>query len=264
MNDNEKYHADITRISKSGLDLIHKAPAKYYAHYIDPNRDPEKRTEALIDGGAFHTIILEPDKFDKEFVVSPVFRGEGSMKARSDFAKANAGKDIITMETYNKVSRMRDAVMEHPVANKIFSNSGLIEKQFNWEDQITNAPCKIKPDFHSTKYNVTADLKSTEDASDDAFGRSAFKYRYHVQAPFYIDGLGENGIKSESFMFVAAEKSPPYLVSVYFIEPDEMNLGRRTYVDDLKVYMKCRTENNWPGYGNEIRPLKLPGWTKNL
>lgn len=264
MNENEAYHADTTRVSKSGLDKIHKAPAYYHERYLNPDRAPEKRTAALVDGAAFHTVTLEGDKFKDEFVIQPKFSGTGSQAARDGFIASNQGKDIIDMETYNSVSRMRDAVMAHPIASELLS-SGMVEKRLDWDEPISEAPCKIKPDFISTgKGNVIVDLKSTEDASSEAFGRSAYTYRYHVQAPFYVDGAAQNGIKAEAFVFIAVEKSPPYLVNVFFATADSMDLGRREYIDDCKVYQECKRTGIWQGYSQEIKPLNLPGWTQNL
>ena len=66
----------------------------------------------------------------------------------------NPGKELISMETYNQVNYMHDAVMNHPVASKLFSD-GFAEKVFKWIDSETGVKCKIKPDFFNTKRNFT-------------------------------------------------------------------------------------------------------------
>ncbi|MBL4809042.1 MAG: PD-(D/E)XK nuclease-like domain-containing protein [Phycisphaerales bacterium] len=261
ISENDKYHADTSRISKSGLDLIHKAPAKYYERYLNQNRASEKRTEYFVEGSAFHTIILEPELFKNEFVVHLPFKGEGSRKQKERLISMNPGKDLILMETYNTVNYMRDAVMNHPIAGELF-NDGFAERVFNWIDPATGVKCKCKPDWFNTKRKCTVDLKSTDDASNSSFVRSSFKYRYHVQSPFYIDGLKNNGINSDSFIFVAVEKEPPYLVNVFYSPKDSMDFGREEYLNDLEIYKECKLNNEWPGYGDTITPLELPGWMK--
>lgn len=254
---NEAYHNDITHVSKSGLDLIRKAPAKYWQRYLNPNAPPRKRNEAFVEGSAFHSIILEPELFNKEFVIHSPFVGEGSQNRKKELIAMNPGKDLLSIAAYDKVNRMRDAVMAHPVAKTLVVD-GFAERVFKWTDPHTKVKCKIKPDFYNTKRNVCLDLKSTDDASTYKFSRSAFKYRYHVQSPFYTDGLKENGINSNAFIFIAVEKEPPYLVNVHFLPKDGMDLGRQTYIEDLETYAQCKNNNSWPGYDEEITPLELP------
>lgn len=255
---NKMYHEDTSRISKSGLDLIAKCPAYYYEKYLSPTRQPEKQTDALIVGSAFHIITLEPDLFPHHFVIEPKFTGTGSVAKRDAFKEEHKGKDLIDMETYNIVRRMRDAVIAHPIANELLK-SGIAEQRIDWTDPMTGAPCKAKPDWLN-HMRLIVDLKSTEDASDDGFGKSAFKYRYHVQAPFYVDGARENNIAVDGFVFIAVEKKPPHLVNVFFADAETMALGRQTYQRDLQTYVDCVRANNWPGYEAQIKPLTLPAW----
>ena len=44
------YHTNTSRISKSGLDLINRAPAHYFERYLNPKAPPQKETPALIIG----------------------------------------------------------------------------------------------------------------------------------------------------------------------------------------------------------------------
>lgn len=262
MKVNEMYHKDTSRISKSGLDLINKCPAKYYEKYLNPNAEPEERTEALINGNAFHVLTLEPLVFPHHFIVKPKFSGTGSVAKREDWEAQHASKEIISLKTYEMVSRMRDSVMAHPIAKELLSH-GIAEQTIQWEEPITGAPCKSRQDWWNTSNRLIVDLKSTEDASEAAFIRSAFKYRYHVQSAFYLDGAAANGMTPEGFIFIAVEKKAPYLVNVFYADPDFIAAGRQAYINDLETYMQCVRSGRWPGYDTQIKPLGLPAWAIN-
>lgn len=253
------YHQDTSMISKSGLDLITKAPAYYYAKYLDPNRVPEERTEALINGHAAHSLILEPDKFAHQFIVQPKFSGTGSVAKRAEWESQHADKEIITLKTYTMITCMRDAVKAHPIARELLS-VGEAEQTFKWRDDATGAPCKSRQDWFNSSNNLIADLKSTEDASDEAFRKSAFKYRYHVQAAFYLDGARACGMDPQGFVFIAVEKKAPFLVNVFYADEEFIEAGRHAYRSDLETYMQCVRSGTWPGYEPTIKPLSLPAW----
>lgn len=259
MDENEAYHSDTSRIGKSGLDLINKAPAKYWEKYLNPNREREKQTEALLIGSATHSLLFEPDKFPNEFVVSPSFSGEGSKKRREDFLQMNEGKKPISLDVYNDISRMVDSIRKHPLMSELLSG-GVAEYRLDWQDDFTGAHCKCKPDFRNVNNGLIIDLKTTEDASEEGFQRSAWKYRYHVQSAFYEDGVRANFLPFNGFVFIAVEKEPPYLVNVYFADQDFVSLGRRQYQEDLETYMKCLQSGVWHGYSPEIKPLTPPHW----
>lgn len=257
------YHADTSRISKSGLDLINKCPAKYFEKYLNPNAEPEKRTEALIEGNAFHVLSLEPEIFPHHFVVKPDFKGHGSVARREAFEAENKDKEIISMDTWVKISRMRNSLISHPVAKELLS-LGLAEQTVLWTDELTGAPCKSRHDWFNIPHKFIVDLKSTEDASDAEFARSAFKYRYHVQAAFYLDGAIANGMDPKGFVFIAVEKKPPFLVNVFYADDDFIEAGRQQYLQDLETYARCVSTGRWPGYDVRIKPLSLPAWaTRN-
>lgn len=258
MNENEEYHNDITRISNSGLSLINKSPAKYEHRYLKGNK--QKDTKALTFGSAFHSFILEPDKFNNEFVIMPKYSGTGKYKLIEAFKSDNSQKTIITTEDYVDIVGMSKSIKNHRIANELVTDAGFSEKRFDWTDSDTGAPCKIKPDRYNTTKDIIIDLKSTDDASEEQFKFSAKKYRYHIQAPFYFDGLVANGFKPDIMVFIAVEKTPPYLVNCFFYAKDEMEYGRQIYKDDLAVYMECKKNNKWPGYPEGIKLLQIPGF----
>lgn len=256
MNENEKYHADTTRISKSGLDLINKAPRLYHERYLNPARKkPTKTIDAFIFGSAFHLFILEPDKIERELIVAPIFAGMGSKSRREEFKNEHPDKLIITQQQYADLVGMRESVRSHPTASKLLF-SGDAEKEFNWIDSYTGVKCKCKVDFINDKMDIV-DLKSAKDASDFGFQKSARQHRYHVQDAFYIDGARESGVPIENFYFIAVEKTAPYLVNVFAYDEYERELSRDIYREDLQTYKECKENNIWQGYEPKIKPLTV-------
>lgn len=261
---NADYHGDVSRISKSGLDKIAKSPAHYFAKYLDPNRVKEEPTKALIDGKAVHAAVLEPEVFARDYVLAPKVdrRTKEGKQVWEDFQNINAGKEIISLDTYEMCQRICDAVRSHVSASYLFK-SGKAEQTIFWDDNETGAPCKMRADWISSEGYIV-DLKTTEDASAYSFGRSAHNYRYDVQAAFYSDGFYRaTGNPAQAFIFIAVEKEPPYAIGVYFMDQQVYELGREKYKRDLQTYMDCRKSGIWPGYDPEAMPLKLPAYAFN-
>ena len=281
IDENAAYHADTSRISKSGLDLIAQSPAHYYAKYLDPNREPQQPTKALIAGSVSHMTLFEPHLLrDRYFILDDAakIREIGGASPRSttrykewkaEQLEANAGKQEITLEAWKATNRMIENVQAHPAA-KILLQAGKAEERMDWlwqgVDEDGNpiaARCKIKPDWQSHN-DFIVDLKTTEDASPNGFLRSVYKYRYHVQSAFYIDGYTAiHGAAPRGFIFMAVEKSPPYAVALYFATPEMIEAGRRAYERDLQTYSRCLRDENWPAYSTQVMPLGLPAWYKD-
>ena len=98
---------------------------------------------------------------------------------------------------------------------------------------MTGILCRCRPDFWRED-DIIVDVKTTEDASPEEFSRSLAKWRYHVQAPFYMDGIElATGRRPKGFVFLVVEKKPPYAVAAYTLDPESIELGRSEYRADL-------------------------------
>ncbi len=271
-DDNAIYHADTSRIGKSGLDLVAKSPAHYYAQYLDPSRKRSKQTAAMFIGSAVHTAVLEPTEFLKRYVVMDdrakcAEIGGKNPKATTkykdwvaEFEASNTGKDLLTNEEFAQCIAIKDAVYANPSA-ALLLEKGLVEERIDFTHPVLGVACKIKPDFQSTNRGFIVDLKTTEDASPEGFAKSVWNYRYDVQAAFYSDGYqAAKGQVSNGFIFIAVEKSPPFAVGVYYVTPEIFDIGRKRYMKDLEVYKECLRTNTWPAFGDAPQPLQLPGW----
>lgn len=272
LDENEVYHADTRRIGKSGLDLIAKSPAHYWAKYLDPNRVREEPSKALRIGSAVHAAVLEPEVFRQKYIIAPSFNmrtNDGKEKHAQLMEHCKANKlTLIDTEEHALCMKMREAVMKVPAA-AVLLEAGVAEQRIDWEREIVTedgeligVQLKAKPDWLSHN-DFIVDLKTTEDASPQGFAKSVWNFRYHVQAPFYCDAYEHKfGKPPRGFIFIAVEKNPPYAVALYYATPEIMDRGRSTYERDLRTYQKCLETGEWPAYGTEIKPLQLPGWAK--
>ena len=253
---NAEYHAS-PAISKSGLDLIRKAPALYKWR----RENPDEQTPAMRLGTLTHTAVLEPDRFPFDTIVRPegIDRRTSAGKAAwAAFEIQSDGREIITAEEMAKLSAIRDAVHSHPAAAKALAGRPTIEQSIFWD--VDGIDCRCRPDA-VTESGVIVDLKTTRDASPDGFAKSIAQYRYHVQAAFYCDGYrAAFGEAPKGFAFIAVETEPPYLVAVYVASSTMILRGRADYLDDLAKFRECRDTDTWPGYSSAPLTIDLPKW----
>lgn len=105
-----------------------------------------------------------------------------------------------------------------------------------------------------------ADYKTTADASFEGFSRSAWKFRYHMQAAWYRRVYRWITGKSTGFRIVAQEKTAPYLVSVWEPTRELIEAGERDMDEAIDIFLRCSEADLWPGYASDIQPLMPPEW----
>ena len=67
----ENFYSKKFHFSYSGFNKLLFAPSAFYKHYILNQRE-DKMEQHLIEGSLLHCLLLEEDKFDDKYVVSPV------------------------------------------------------------------------------------------------------------------------------------------------------------------------------------------------
>lgn len=258
---NADYHGG-PGISKSGLDQIARSPLHYWARYLDPNRTPTEPTPSMKLGTAIHTAVLEPGEFAARHHVAPVVDrrtkdGKATWEAALA-AAAEAGAELISNDDAITCMAIANVVRSHPTARKVFA-TGQAEMSCYWTDRETGLLCKCRPDWLALPFIV--DLKSTGDASAEGFQRSAWNWRYWVQAAWYVDGVEQaTGQRPDAFVFAAFEKAPPYACAFYYADQAMLDMGRAEYRRLLRILADCMSSDRWPGYDTDVRPLGLPVW----
>lgn len=179
---------------------------------------------------------------------------------QAQWLENNSERTVIDSVTWDQLHAMRDSVMAHPAARKLLQRQGKAEQSIYWNDPVTGVSCRCRPDY-LTDDDFAIDLKTTEDASQEGFSKSIANYRYHVQDPFYSDGiLHATGRRVRGFFFIAVEKSAPYAVQVFQVDEESRELGRMEYMRDLESYAECEETGVWPAYSDRIEPIAVPAY----
>lgn len=235
------------------------------AHAREMLLNPPEQTPAMALGSAVHAAVLEPVRFAAEYVVAPKVdrRRKVDRKTWDDFLAANEDKEVLKADEHEQCIQMQGSALANPLISQLVGDAGYTELSFVWVDKDTDVLCKGRVDRFGRLWghSVIADLKTTENASPDAWAREVVKYQYHAQAAFYLDGLDTvSPVVERRFIWIALEKKPPYAVAIY--EPDLATLdkGRRMYRNYLRQWAACQESGTWPGYHAGISPLLLPDW----
>lgn len=244
---NRDYHADPALGSTSLKTLATRTPAHYQWEKAHP-----KTSDAFDLGTVAHSIILEGDASGVRIIEADDKRGA---KWSAPAAEARTeGRIPLLAKEFEQVNGMRNAVMNHPVASKMFTGHKAEQSVF-WDEERLSLKCR--PD--AWQPSMLIDLKTARDANPDEFGKTAHDYGYHQSAAHYIDGVKAATGDELPFRFVLVEKTEPYLVSVVELDIEAINIGRQLNDRAKRIYQECVESGNWPGYpSSEL--VSLPMW----
>ncbi|WP_303786717.1 PD-(D/E)XK nuclease-like domain-containing protein [Azovibrio restrictus] len=261
----DQYHAH-PAVGHSGLVRIMRSPA-HYQEYVS---NPPEPTPAMQLGTAFHTALLEHDRFSQTFVAAPKFdrRTKEGKAAAEAWEVENAGKTSLTVDQMVVIEEMVVSVRSHAGAERLLAE-GVAEMSAFWIDRETGIECKCRPDFLSMAGETVTgivDVKTCCDASADGFARAIATLGYDVQAAFYQDGLKAVTGRTIPFYFIAVEKEAPFAVAAYKASDEVIEVGRAKYRGALQLLQWCRTKGSWPGYqpNGEVETINLPRWASNF
>ena len=282
-------------ISQSELKEVLRSPAHYLARY-GPDADPNFPSIAMMIGTALHAKVLEPEAFGgmfydraekpKDLTVAEIRQAldeEGieykktSKKPELESLLYPDGKPVdkrtsLSTEDFKIVCGMADALRTHDVAGTWFDPGRTNYRRANElsiyidEDHSgLGLPIKGRIDrLEKTSTGwVILDLKSTDDASPDAFMKKAYNLNYHLQSAYYTNLLARAfNTDQVSFIFCAVERKRPHGIQLYKASDEMLNFGHKKMMQSATTLRDCIASDTWPGYESDIRSIGLPGWAK--
>jgi len=274
-----EYYRDIPAINFSSLRTAKQSLAHFrYAA-------PMEESPAFRFGSLIHCGKLEPEEFEKRYIVLPdrdfieSIQNERKKAGEEPYTNVKATKAYKTMvqnfmlldpdkqevssDWYDDMRGILTALASEPLCAEIF-RTGLPEVTALAVCPHTGARLKIRIDFLVTDPISPvrfADLKTTE----DPFNWSPDKFDYHIQAAFYRyvyslalaqhpwsliplkDATPFPSITDQSqFVFAAIEKRRPYTILAAPISPQALEVGEQEATFLLEAVVSATKAQRYP------------------
>jgi len=251
---------------------------------------PRPPSPAMALGSAVDCYLLEPDRFQEAYEVPepgdkswpnatcPVCgalpraacqtkKGEPSKRCcagRRELHDAG-GKAVLSWEQWQQVQGIVAAVRSHRQARTMLDVSRHQVSLF-WADAATGIACKGRLDMQAPGW--LGDLKTCGRglASAERWPKHAWDLGYAYQVAFYSDGWLALTGESLPWLWLCAETSAPYLVTVHSATKTWLVRGRDAYRRALRTWAECQETGIWPGYPCDDDPLPVspPTWLPKI
>lgn len=264
---NEEYHSR-PEFSSSQLKDLNRSAAHFYVNSISKEAKKEAST-AMNFGTLVHTMFLEPDQFEHEFVIAPKF--DRRTKAGKDEAlaweQANEGKMLVSEEDVENATRMAANLRTLSTYKAMQDNYGLAEASFFFTDPTYDLQLRIRPDWHIAPCKefpngLIIDLKTTDDARTMAFSRTCANFSYDLSASMYREGFQSYYQTEEKppFIFLVAERNTPFNVKQYNASDLFLSVGDGRYSKAKERLAASLLIDEWNGYPTELEDIFLPSY----
>lgn len=259
---NEDYHAD-DAISSTDIKNWQKHPNIYY-HY---RKNPEKKTDWFYLGELVHTIVLETDRFYKDYAVLPEDLKLNTKKGQKKFEEWRAihpNSNAVRPKLWDTVHQIKAAV-EGSTAATVYLENTRREHSIFWSDRSTGLPCKCRMDAEGERGNIgnyIIDIKTCHEgkAHEDLFPNEIRKFKYDIQAAMYTHGYCQYyKLNKCTFIFIAVETVPPFMIQLFKMPESWIFHGLIKIEKALQEMKEHREQNtNIHGYSNKVTEIEIP------
>lgn len=262
---NEEYHAS-PEFSSSQLKDILRSSAHFYSNNI--LKENERESKKHLDFGTLaHTLFLEPEQFENEFVIGPKFdrrTKEGKAEAAA-WEAANQGKIIIDQEMLEGATRIAENLRSLSSYEIMQNNPGMAEASIFFTDPIYGLNLRVRPDYHIIPCDefpngLIMDVKTSTDARQFKFSKSCADFGYDISAAMYREGF-QQYYKTEEmpeFFFLVAESTAPFNVKQYRASSLFLSIGEHRYNKAKELLAESLIINEWKGYPTDLEDITLP------
>ncbi|MDU5771906.1 PD-(D/E)XK nuclease-like domain-containing protein [Acinetobacter sp.] len=267
---NDEYHAS-PEFSSSQLKDILRSRAHFHSNNI--LKENERESKKHLDFGTLaHTLFLEPEQFENEFVVGPKFdrrTKEGKAEAAA-WEAANQGKIIIDQEMLDGAHRIANNLRSLSSYQIMQKFKGMAEASIFFTDPVYALNLRVRPDYHIIPCDefpngLIMDVKTSTDARQFKFSKSCSDFGYDISAAMYREGFQQHYKTEEKpeFFFLVAESTAPFNVKQYRASSLFLSIGEQRYSKAKELLAESLLINEWEGYSIELEDISLPQYMLN-
>ena len=245
-----------------------RSSAHFYSNNILKEVERETKT-AMSFGTLAHTLFLEPEQFEHEFIIAPKFdrRTKVGKEEALAWEQANQGKILVDAEQVEGAKRIVANLQKLSSYADMQNNYGMPEASIFFTDPIYGLELRIRPDWHiapckAFPNGLILDLKTTTDARAHAFSKKCSDFGYDLSAVMYREGF-QQYYQTENkppFILLVAESSIPHNVKQYKAADLFLSVGESRYNKSKELLAESLLINEWDGYSLEMEDLFLPSY----
>lgn len=220
----DEYLSERAHVSSSGLKRMLQSPLQLQRYL----QRQHISTPQLDFGTAVHCALLEPERFQQEYVALPVKQVD--LFHAEDMAliqQAGKARHFITEAQMAALQGICEQVDKQPDIVQLLK-AGQAEQSLFWRDEASGIRCKIRPDMLVLPHWIV-ELKTTFDSSLAVFQRTCLMQRYHLSAAMYLQGLQQVTGQTPNYVYLVASRNPPYAVQTFVPTAEMLKEGERLF-----------------------------------
>jgi hypothetical protein len=234
---------------------------------FNPDKEPEKASDALAFGKLCHCMLLEPEAVEKRFMIVD-FGKTRTTKKYTEAVETYPGFEIVTQDEMDRAKKMIEEIGNHPLASRIIAGA-TAEMPYTWTDKETGLPCKCKIDAIKRTKNgiVVIDYKTSSDIQSVLNWPQ--KLQYPLQAEFYSQAVKEKyGEDPCEFIFIiqSNKEGEEDVIAVANVEYDTGLVAKdivkshmNSIATRLKLWNESQDRSIWAAYPNRVE-MRYSNW----
>ena len=178
-----------------------------------------------------------------------------------------AGLTLLTPKEATQIDDMVEALLEHQFAADLLTSAqGVPELSMFSIDEHTGRWLRGRLDLHLDDLLAVDYKTSTKPVSPNRWERISWEYGYHVQAAHYRRIATQVQVlqPDAEMWFIAQETRPPYLVGVYQLDSDLLDIGAAAVERAITLWDRCLATGEWPGLPQTVQTIGAHRWATRL
>lgn len=239
-------------------------------HYISYLVGKREATPQMLLGSLVHSMILEPEHLDDEYIMAPKFdmRKKEDKEARAKFDMENETKKVIDQDTWNTAKDIAGSVYDSPKCVNILSKLDMREAHFVFDYNDLPINGYIDGIGKNNDVPFILEVKTSMSSNPSEVIKDFYNKKYYLQAGIYRKALESMGISDKApVIYIVVENRAPHIVTV-FIATEEYVQHGICELDRLTTEFKEWQSLGYPTVGyskngsEELYELGLPSWAR--
>lgn len=231
--------------------------------YLFKNGVKKEPTDNLILGSVIHTLILEPQKLESEYIIMPELNlrtnADKAVKQELEAEAKATNKTLVKAEIFNQAEAVSKSFLNSPLAVML---RGEVKTEASFFGDIDGVKVKARPDLIIPDKKLIIDFKTTSTSnggSADGFAKMAANFSYYIQASLYLEITSY-----KDFYFIVLETAEPFMIGCYKLDSEALEFGKSEIRRAIEIY-KNLGEYKSPLYLNnldfsKVQEINLPSW----